>query len=137
MSRIGILTRTLYTRASTALQTGAVSTSFHSARQNKLWNIRNSYRTMSTVNQERPLEVLLVGLGSIGSVYSHILEKVRCLVQSMAGLMCADFSRRGRHGSPLLLAQTMACTLAKVSRLIRNSTGKSRGGSRTEVRSSC
>lgn len=35
-------------------------------------------REMSTdaTNQERPLEVLLVGLGSIGSVYAHILEKV-------------------------------------------------------------
>jgi hypothetical protein len=26
---------------------------------------------------DKPLEVLLVGLGSMGSIYAHILEKVR------------------------------------------------------------
>ena len=36
-----------------------------------------SVRANSTMSVDKPLEILLVGLGSMGSIYAHILEKVR------------------------------------------------------------
>jgi hypothetical protein len=34
--------------------------------------------THPAVNGSKPLDILLIGLGSIGAVYAHILERVRC-----------------------------------------------------------
>lgn len=36
----------------------------------------------AATTENKPIEVLLVGLGSIGSVYAHILEKVSCMTGS-------------------------------------------------------
>jgi hypothetical protein len=42
------------------------------------------------MSSEKPVEVLLVGLGSMGSVYAYILEKV-----SLFCLDTTDFTRQG------------------------------------------
>jgi hypothetical protein len=47
-------------------------------------------RASSTMSSEKPVEVLLVGLGSMGSVYAYILEKV-----SLFCLDTTDFTRQG------------------------------------------
>lgn len=51
-----------------------------------------SAHTMSTtngahpaVNGSKPLDILLIGLGSIGAVYSHILERVRMRHERVKG----------------------------------------------------
>lgn len=72
-----LTTRAIGTCSASLITTGSTSTVFKAYEVAK--PVCGVYKRfiMSDATSGRPLEILLVGLGSIGSVYAHILEKVR------------------------------------------------------------
>jgi hypothetical protein len=55
-----------------------------------------SSSTMASASSDKPLEVLLVGLGSIGSVYAHILERVSPKLKHLSVLSLTKIDRQSQ-----------------------------------------